>query len=83
MFVAGNCILEQTRQAKRWRFIIECEDSGGESSPQLETAFWSERDRHRDGHSPLNVEIQAEIEVCSRKLHLGAKETGTEMEIHC
>ena len=36
----------------------------------------------RDGDSPLNVEIQVEINLCSRKLHFGAKEMGTGMEIH-
>ena len=82
MSAAGNCILEQKRQAQRWRFTVECGDSGGDSSLQQETAFWSRKDRHRDGDSLSNVEIQMEIHVCSRKLHFGAKETGIEMEIH-
>ena len=80
---AGNCILQIKSRAQRWRFTVECGDSGEDASLQLETAFWSKKARHRDGDSLLNVEIQVGIYLCSWKLHFGAKETSTEMEIHC
>ena len=50
---------------------------------QLESVFWSKRDRPRNGDSLSNVDIQEEIHLLSRNLYFGAKETGTEMEIHC
>ena len=71
MSPAENCILEQKRQAQRWRFTIDCGDSCGDSCPQLETAFWSKRDRHKDGDSPSIVEIHVEIQVPSWNLHFG------------
>ena len=80
---AGNCMLEQKRQAQQSTFTNECKDSSKDSCLQQGTAFWSKRDRHRDGDSLSKMEIQVEIHLCSRKLHVGAKETGTEMEIHC
>ena len=82
MFAAENCILEQKRREQRWRFTVKYGDSGGDSCLQLETAFWSKKDRQRDGDWLSNVEIQVEIHVCSWKLHFGAKETGTVIEIH-
>ena len=83
MSAAGNCILEAKRQAQRWRFTVECGDLGGDSSLQLDTAFWSKRERHRDGDSLSKMEIQVEIHLCNWKLHFGAQDPGREMEIHC
>ena len=75
--------MKQKRQAQRWGFTVEDGDSGGDSSLQQATAFWSKRARHRDGDSLSKMEIQVEIHLCSRKLHFEPKETSTEMEIHC
>ena len=62
MFAAGNGILEHKRQAQGLRFTVKCGDSHGDSCSQLETAFWSKREKHRDGDSPSNVQIQVERE---------------------
>ena len=82
MSAAGNCSLEETRRAQRWRFTVEYGDSAADSCPHLDTASWRKRDRHTDGDLSLSVEIQVEIHVASRKLHVAAKEVCTELEIH-
>ena len=51
MFAAGKCIVEQTRQAERWRLTVECGDSGGDSCLQLELHFGA-KEMGTDGDSP-------------------------------